>query len=613
MNRQADFETAVGLLEAGRFEDALRIGKTLLRAEKKSEMLLQFCGTCALNQGDLKDAKKYYSKLVQFYPKIVKYWSDLGYVHFSTDDFTRARHAYGQAARREPGNPDHIIGDARCRVSEGDLQGAGEQYARALAVKSDHPGALHGLANVRREQSRALEAMVYLRQLSEIVADSSADFWVEYAELAFSTSDIPETLRAVENAQSIGLHDADLEARIAILYSQMGRSETATDCIERAIALAPDDIEVLNDAASVFIDAGDSKAATETFRKIIAREPGLAKIYYSMCQLRSFSSNVAEDAEFITEMENALNNNPDDPALLHFGLGKAYADLGEVDKAFHHLTIGNVLRKADRPYSLQRDEDRVQKIKQQFPAGSVAQHSGPVRKDTLSPIFIVGMPRSGTTLVEQIIGAHPEVTPCGELSLLSHTLSSTGQSDAAEQLPQSWEEIGALYRTRISGLADGKMRTTDKMPHNFFNVGAIWSAMPDARVILLQRNPMDIGLSCYQACFNAGLDFSHDLAAIGGFYRLFEDVCAHWKKIAPGRLLELRYEDLVQDTDTNIRRMLAFCELEYHSDCERYFENHRRLGTASFNQANKPIYQSSVEKWRRYETHLQPLIETLAS
>jgi len=611
MNRQVNFQTAVQLLESGRHDEALRMGKTLLRGEKKSETLLQFCGTCAINLGELKEAKKHYSALVKHYPKTPRYWSDLGYIYYSDGDLKRGRHAYSQAARLEPNNPDHLLGTAICRVADGDLEGGAECYSQALKLAPNHARALHGLANIRRQQSRPLDAMTYLYPLSEIIAATDPAFWVEFAEVAFSITDIPEVLRALENARSIGGYDSDVEARIALLYSKMGHAKEAIAIIRQAMAKAPDDTEILNDAASVFVDASDNDTASTLYRKILSLQPDLAKIHFSLSQLRKFSPQSTEDTAYVAEMEKALNGEVTDPALLHFALGKAFADMGEADQAFHHLAIGNDLRKKQRPYSLQPDKDRVLRLQQKFPEGSIDPTPTPVPEDTLSPIFILGMPRSGTTLVEQIIGAHPEVTPCGELILLNNILATKFPNDAADLSPGDWKETGDLYREKVAGLAGGKHRITDKLPHNFFNVGAIWSALPDARIILLQRDPVDIGLSCYQVCFSAGLDFTHDLTMIGGFYQLFEQLCDHWKKMAPDRILTVQYEDLVRNTDANIRKILKFCDLEWHADCERYFEKTRRLGTASFNQANKPIYLSSVEKWRKFEPHLQPLIKAL--
>lgn len=359
MNRQANFQTAVQLLESGRYDDALRLGKVLLRSEKKSESLLQFCGTCAIKLGELKEAKKHYANLVKYYPKVSRYWSDLGYVYYSDGDLKRGHHAYSRATRLEPHNLDHLLGEAICRVADGDLEGGAECYSQALKLAPDHPRALHGLANVRRQQSRPLEAMAYLYPLSGIIADSDSAFWVEFAEVAFSITDIPEALRALENAQSIGHTDSDLEARIALLYSKMGHAKEAIAIIRRAMARAPEDTEIINDAASIFVDASDNDAAANLYRKILSLRPDLAKIHFSLSQLRKFSPQSAEDSAYIAEMEKALKGDVTDPALLHFALGKAFTDRGEADKAFHHLTIGNNLRKKERPYSLQPDKDQI--------------------------------------------------------------------------------------------------------------------------------------------------------------------------------------------------------------------------------------------------------------
>ena len=159
---QVNFETAAQLLENGRSDEALRMGKTLLRSNKKSDMLLQFCGTCAVNLGDLKEAEKYYSKLVKYYPKVAKYWSDLGYVYYSNKNFKRAGHAYAQATRHESLNLDHFLGQAICKVAEKNLAAGAKNYSRALELSPNHPRALHGLANILRQQSRPFEAMSYL-------------------------------------------------------------------------------------------------------------------------------------------------------------------------------------------------------------------------------------------------------------------------------------------------------------------------------------------------------------------------------------------------------------------------------------------------------------------
>ena len=399
--------------------------------------------------------------------------------------------------------------------------------------------------------------------------------------------------------------------RIALLHSKLGDDGEARTCATRAAERAPGDPELLNDAASVHVDAGDFDNAAGLYLKCIEVEPTFAKAYFGLSTLRGFDPNAAFDRALAEQMESALEREPADPAFLHFALARLLADFGETDRAFHHWTLGNGLRRNQKPYAPEPDAERVQRLKQAFPEGGFTGGPHAVPDDLLSPIFIAGMPRSGTTLVEQIIGAHPCVAPCGELMLLPHILASRFAGDEGPPAGVDWADIANLYRRHAGGLANGCMRTTDKQTHNFFNIGAIWTAMPDARVILVERNPRDTGLSCFQALLGGGMEFTFDLADIGRFQRLCADICDHWKTIAPARLCVVRYEDLVEDTDAETRRLLEFCGLDWHPDCARYWEQHRRIATASFNQANKPVYRSSAGKWRRYEDHLGPLIEAL--
>jgi len=284
-------------------------------------------------------------------------------------------------------------------------------------------------------------------------------------------------------------------------------------------------------------------------------------------------------------------------------------DVGDADQAFARLNAGNRRVRGSLVYDVEADVSCFKAIADAFTSDVMNLFAG--AGDTSEhPVFVVGMPRSGTTLVEQILASHPDVHGAGELNLLSEVSGGALFPTLGRELP-AW---GRAYAERLAALAPGKRRVVDKMPSNFQFLGLIQLMLPNARIIHCRRDPIDTCLSCYSRKFADRQDFSYDLRDLGRYYRAYEDLMDHWRRLLPhDRLLEVRYEDLVNDLRTEAERLVAFCGLEWNEACLDFHRTDRPVQTASVNQVRQPIYRSSVSRWKQYARHLEPLLGALGA
>jgi hypothetical protein len=310
----------------------------------------------------------------------------------------------------------------------------------------------------------------------------------------------------------------------------------------------------------------------------------------------------------------------DNQIAAHFAMGKALGDLGQYHDAFRHLLKGNALKRRtidyDEPQRLAMFENIRTKFSQDF------MKAGSGGGDTSwSPIFIVGMPRSGTTLLEQVLASHSKVFGAGELEtfkeaiaecVTSHGISPAYPDLAAALSRDQIRELGEIYTTRVRALAPEAERIVDKMPLNFAFVGLIHLALPNARFINMRRDPLDTCVSCFSLLFSGSQPFAYDLAELGRYYRGYEAVMEHWHKVLPpGAMIDVQYEDLVDDLEGAARRILRHCDLDWEDACRDFHDTKRAVRTASLMQVREPVYRRSIGTWRRYAEFLEPLGQAL--
>ena len=361
---------------------------------------------------------------------------------------------------------------------------------------------------------------------------------------------------------------------------------------------------------------GDMAAARRHLNRAISLKPDFAEAYFSLSLAGRFKpgDGTVDRVEALCKTSNLPQT---DLCSLHFAAGKMRDDMGEPSSAFAHYRKANRLMPAT--YDRAWEENFTARQRAAFDQALFDRYAGHGVVDD-APIFVVGMARSGTTLVEQILSSHPKVTGLGELGDLTDIANALAdQSTASAVYPDCLRDMdvgvqrmfadGYLHRT--ASRAPGAERFVDKNPANFRHLGLIAIMFPNARIIHCMRSPLDVCLSCYFKKFPLGMDHTFDLDDLAHYYRLYHDLMTHWRAVLPTPIYDLRYEDLIKEREAVSRDLLAFCGLDWHPHCERFFETKRAVATASSWQVRQPLYNSSVGRWKLYEDELQPLIKAL--
>jgi tetratricopeptide (TPR) repeat protein len=440
-------------------------------------------------------------------------------------------------------------------------------FEQALALAPDYPDARQNLAAALTHSGAYAQAIPHYETLLALLPDS------------------PETKSALAKS----LCKAD-------------RMTEGMSVYEHVIASHPDYDAAIADYGHALREYGDFDRAVDAYLRAIDLAPRNGSYYRYLADTHP---SMLSDAH-IAALDDLLQSDSlsdDDGIEANFALGKVWAAKDEYERSFAYFTTANALRRRFIDYDERRTLDGFKHIAQTFPRELIASRRGCSDASSI-PVFIFGMPRSGTTLIEQILASHPAVFGAGEVSLFEDSIDDT----SCENL----REIGTRYIEALRTRAPGAMRITDKLPLNFRNAGLIHAALPNARMIHATRNPVDTCISCYSQNFLGNQPWAYDLAEIGRYYRGYEGLMAHWRDVLPpNAILEVRYEDVIDDLETQARRIIAFCGLAWDDACLRFYETQRPVRTASAAQVRRPIYRSSVNRSQLYGDLLRPLTDVL--
>ena len=505
----------------------------------------------------------------------------------STGRLDLALHLAERAVASEPGEPSAHATLGSVFLETERTSEAIDALAAALSLDPGHVNARFNLGYALRRRGEPEAAAAEFRRLTERYPDD-AGHW-------------------------IGLGGALLEA---------ARPRDAMEAFERALALAPDDPDALNELGVAHVDVGEFEAAARCYRRVIDHRPGHAHVWLNYTKTRRFAGSDRAEIEAAERVAERLDREPD-PSLesgdVHFALGKMHDDLGDYDRAFEHFRRGNEILRRHTPFDPRETERLVQDLETRFDAAWFERVRG-WGDPSPQPMFIVGMPRSGTTLVEQILATHPEVHGAGELIRipnLARRLAATGAGEGAGgAAPPGKAELQAAardYLGYIKSRAGGALRVTDKLPENFQHLGLIASILPNARIVHVGRVPMDVCVSNYLVRFGRGHGWSYDFDALASELGAHERLMRHWRTVLPSPVHELSYDRLTASLETESRRLLDFCGLEWDERCLEFYRTERAVHTASGWQVRQPVYRRSVGRWRNYERHLAPLRAALRS
>ena len=407
-------------------------------------------------------------------------------------------------------------------------------------------------------------------------------------------------------------------------YLKLGDTEAARNAYKSGLDLDKNFVFALTNLALLEGQSGNQELAVKLYKKVLLLQPTVCEIYSDLSRFKRFVKNDPD----IIKMEKLMGGkiiSPRDKMFLGYALAKAYEDAGEIDKSFENLSIGNSHRRACMQFDIRKIETYVDTIINTF-TSDVFEHPKASEFEN-TPIFIVGMPRSGTTLVEQIIASHSCVIGGGELSYFSDVIKGEGTSNISlselnennEDYPigvlsLSDKDLSVIGNTYIDLVCKRIGKTdifTDKMPQNFFFLGLIKLALPHAKIIHCRRSPLDTCLSCYSVHFPYGHPFSNDMTELGLYYQEYDRLMCHWNSVLKGHILNIVYEDLVENPQKSIKVVLKFCNLSWEDECLNFHKTQRQVTTASSSQVRQPIYKTAVKRWKRFEVHLKPLIKAL--
>lgn len=598
----------------------------------------------------LDEAETLYRQTVELDPAQAEAWSYLGVVCQQKGAGPEAIECFNRAVALRPASADFVNNLGIAYLKQEDFDSAGRQFEKAIALNPWLAQAHYNLGLVLRKQQKPVKAMASFRQAIALVPNYANAYLtlgnlltdygmydeaaVEFRKLLsltpnariarYNLASTLKTARRYKEAADVAREMLEAEPNDAAGHNIMAmflwsieRHGEAEASARRAIELDPKLADAFSTLGLVLSALGQFDEAVECFNTTLALQPD----HSEAIQRLTTASKEYSTREFAERIESILSQErpPIRTAALQFALGKIYDDIGDYGRAFEHYHAANLTAVPEPQFQPDTWDDAMTRRTAVFTPEYFA-----ARKDFASesrrPIFIFGMPRSGTTLTEQIIASHPEVAAGGELDAfptLVHKLSQRLKTKtqypecALELSADAAHAIAADYLAALDEINAEAIHVTDKVPFNFRDLGLIATLFPNATFIHCRRDPLDTCLSCYFQNFRRELDFSFRLENLGAYYRGYRRIMDYWRKVLPVSILELDYEELIENQEDVSRRIIAHCGLEWDDRCLQFHETERAVRTASVWQVRQPIYERAKRRWKNYAAHLGPLRDAL--
>lgn len=607
--------SARALTRLGRLDEATRDIDKALSLFPEFERAHEARGDLLIAKGELPAASEAFEEALRLDPSRQPTRMKLGRLFMRMGHVDKARALRGEFLRLGQDNQD-IVRAVNLEKEE-KLVEAERIYRDILRRHPDNVSAMRLWARLGTRQQRYQDAEVLLKRAVEVAPDFN-QAWADLVTVQYEQQKLEE---AAESAKRLIRLDPRVPNGYLLLASaraSAGFHHDALRAFDDALAINPKHVGALCGKGNVCRTIGDQSGAIAAFRSSIEANPLHAEAYWNLANLKTFRF---EDSE-VDDMLALVGDEripPDGQVQLNNALGLEFEGRKDYDRAFEHIDRGNRLRRESEFYDRIENEELVDNSIEAFTRQFFDDHADQGDPDP-APIFIVGLPRSGSTLIEQILSSHSMVDGTHELRDLGMTVRSDRITGAFNpRYPKNLENIdgggfrrlGGEYIRRTRRYRGERPFFTDKNPNNYVHAGLIHLILPNAKVIDARRHPLDSCLGSYKQLFAQGQPFSYDLVELGEYYLQYQRLMDHWHAVLPGRVLAVEYEEVVADLEGQVRRILEYCELPWEDGCLRFHETDRAVRSASSEQVRQPIYSTSVNTWRHYEAHLDPLIEVL--
>ena len=647
---KAVFDEAIALINSGDLAGAEARCRSALATYPRDVNMLALLGALLVKLDHAAEAERLLRQAIEQAPTFAKPYEDLGYLLVQQDRAAEALPYLERATHLDPklehawftlGKALAMLGRGaeadrafeRCfelspvrrmmalaaeHQKEGRLDEAEHLYRRILRHDPRNVDAMRLLALIAAHAGRTPEAETLLQRAIALAPDFLSAI-LDLGRLRKEEDRYADALECFDRALALDAANSQAHYLRAATLAPAAFTYEAIEAYQRCLALRPEHIGARIGLGHLLKAVGRYDEAVAAYNECIRLRPDLGETYWSLANLKTYHF----DDTTVAEMERHVNGGGltlQSEVNFLFALGKAYEDRREFDRAWHFYSTGNSKQRADVSYDPVLTEATNDRIVRVFTRELLDSRRGVGYPDP-APIFIMGLPRSGSTLLEQILASHSQVEGTSELPYLGRVAAWLNRNRAdginypeavRELKPQNFVELGKDY------LAYAQMhrrsnapRFIDKMPNNFPNIGLLSLILPNARIIDARRHPLDACLSCYRQLFAKGQNFTYDLTEIGEYYLQYQRLMDHWAEVLPGRVLTVQYEEVVSDFESQVRRLLDFCGLGWEDACLRFYESDRPVRTPSAEQVRQPIYDRSIGHWRNYAQHLEELITVI--
>lgn len=650
---ESRFRDAMARHRGGNLEEARGMYEDILRDQPGHADCLHMLGLLAHQEGRDEEARDLIAGAIESNDQVAFFHNNLGEVKRFLGDVEGAAECYRSAIALEPRYAQAHNNLGLVLFQQGQAERSVEEFEIAIDIDPREPGFHNNLGVVAQAMGRLDDAISCFRRSLELAPgqaevnnnlgaalhargeyDEAEQFLLAAARIDDTIANVPynlsrlyidqgrleEAVAAARKAIEINPRLPEYHITLSAAQRAMGDLEEAMNALRAALALDPSYANALNDLGVIQLILGRFDEAESTFRRALNAEPSFAIAYENLARVRRFGEGDRVKIESLEALVSSSIQTEEDRVHLHFALGKMLDDIGEYQRAFDHLQKANILEHERMRFDRDAGWAFVERSRATVDAALVAQKKGMGNPSDV-PVFIVGMLRSGTTLVEQILASHPMVHGGGELEYFRSVTEQLprrlgGEQDYPECLVSldagSIATIATGFLDRISRDLGDARYFTDKNPLNFEHLGFILLTFPNSRVIHCRRDPMDLCLSIYFQHFAERHDFAYSFSDIAEYYRQYQELMAHWQSVFPDQIHDVQYESLVDDLEGVGRGVLSFLDLNWDENCRDFHLTTRPVGTASHWQVRQPLYTGAVGRWRHYESFLGELREALA-